>query len=419
MLIHVRYDEIALKGGKRGWYERHLRRNLSALTGLPVSRIEKPHGRLAIRIGEGEDPAPILDGLSRTFGAAGARIGVELPRSPERDAEADFAAMTPVVINLAREAAAAGKRTFKVETNRADKRFAIPSQQMSARLGAIVLREVPALRVDVHEPDLVITVEVREEHALAATEVVHGPGGMPVGVAGSALNLLSGGIDSPIGGWFALKRGLHVDHVYFHAFPYTGDRVQEKVLSLARILGRWTPEPTRAFVVSTTKIQDAIATQPKEDLRIVLLRRAMYRLARGVLRARGYKALVTGESLGQVASQTPENLLCVESVVPDVLVLRPLVGFDKRDIIHLARKIGTFETSILPYQDCCSLFAPRHPATHASIERCLEAEEKLPLAELEAEALAGAEIWRSVGGGPTERLTEPLVTAPPEAEVPR
>lgn len=415
MLIHVRYDEIALKGGKRTWYERQLRRNLAALTGLPLSRIERPHGRLAIRVEEGEDPAPILDGLARTFGTAGARIGLELPRGA--DAEADFAALTPVVVGLARDAAAAGKRTFKLETNRADKSFAIPSQQVSAKLGAIVLREVPALRVDVHAPDVVISVELREERTFAATEAVHGPGGMPVGVAGSALNLLSGGIDSPIGAWFALKRGLHVDHVYFHAFPYTGDRVQEKVLSLARLLGRWTPEPTRAFVVSTTKIQDAIAAQPKEDLRIVLLRRAMYRLSRGVLRARGYKALVTGESLGQVASQTPENLLCVESVVPDVLVLRPLVGFDKRDIIHLARKIGTFETSILPFQDCCSLFAPRHPATHASVERCLEAEERLPLAELEAEALAGTEVWRSASGGPTERLQEPLVvTAAPDAK---
>lgn len=401
MLIHVRYDEIALKGGKRGFYERQLRRALSALTGLPLERIERAHGRLAIRIEPGEDPAPVLDAVSRTFGVADARVGRELPRAAS--AEDDLAALGPVVVDLAREAEEQGKRTFKVETTRADKSFPVVSQQVSSRLGALVLREVPGLRVDVHRPDFVVGVEVREERIVAATDGVAGPGGHPVGVAGTALNLLSGGIDSAVAAWYGLKRGLHVDHVYFHAFPYTGDRVLQKVLTLARTLSRWTPEPTRVHVVSTTKIQDAIAAQPREDLRVVLLRRAMYRLAREVLRRHGHKALITGESLGQVASQTPENLLCVEVVVPDVLVLRPLLGFDKREIIAVARRIGTYETSILPYQDCCSLFAPRRPATHASVERCLEVEAGLPLAELEAEALAGVETWRTGCGGPVER----------------
>ncbi len=401
MLIHVRYDEIALKGGKRGWYERQLRRSLSVLSGLPLERVERAHGRLAIRIEEGEDPAPVLEAIGRTFGVASAQVGRELPRAATADD--DLAALEPLVVALAREAEQAGKRTFKVETNRADKDFPIPSLQMSSRLGAVVLREVPGLRVDVHRPDVVITVEVREERVFAATDGVAGPGGYPVGVSGTALNLLSGGIDSPVAAWYALKRGLHVDHLYFHAFPYTGDRVLQKVLTLGRALGRFCPDPARVFVASTTKIQDAIAGQPREDLRIVLLRRAMYRLARGVLRQHGHKALVTGESLGQVASQTPENLLCVEVVVPDVLVLRPLLGFDKREIVAVARRIGTFETSILPYQDCCSLFAPRRPATHASVERCLEAEAGLPLAELEAEALAGLETWRTSSGGPVER----------------
>lgn len=402
MLIHVRYDEIALKGGKRGWYERQLRRSLSALSGLPLDRVERALGRLAIRIDEGEDPAPVLEAVARTFGVADARVGHELPRAAT--AEEDLAALEPLVVALAREAAQAGKRTFKVDTNRADKRFPIPSPQVCSRLGALVLREVPGLRVDVHRPEAVISVELREERIFAATDGVAGPGGYPVGVAGTALNLLSGGIDSPVAAWYALKRGLHVDHLYFHAFPYTGDRVLQKVLTLARALGRWSPDPTRVFVASTTKLQDAIASQPRDDLRIVLLRRAMYRLARGVLRARGHKALVTGESLGQVASQTPENLLAVEVEVPDVLVLRPLLGFDKREIVAVARRIGTYETSILPYQDCCSLFAPRHPATHASIARCLEVEERLPLAALEAEALAGLEVWRTAGGGAIERL---------------
>lgn len=412
MLIHVHYDEIALKGGKRSWYERQLRRNLAELAGIPASRIERAHGRLALRVLEGEDPAPLFDALGRTFGVAGAQVGQELPRTG--DPEADLKALEPLVVALAREAVDAGKRTFKIDTTRADKQLPFTSPDVSRRLGGVVLREVPALKVDVHRPDTRIEVELREERFFAATEGVQGPGGFPVGTAGSALALLSGGIDSPVGAWYALKRGLHVDHVYFHAFPYTGDKVLEKVLTIARAVSRWTPEPTRVHVVSTTKVQDAIASQPREDLRVVLLRRAMYRLARQVMLARGHKALVTGESLGQVASQTPENLLCVEAVVPDVLVLRPLIGLDKRDIIHTARRIGTFETSTLPYQDCCSLFAPRHPATHAVVERCVEAEAGLPLAELEAEALATLETYRTRRGSPVEKLDEPLRAPAPQ-----
>lgn len=404
MLIHVRYDEIALKGGKRGFYERLLKKNLAALAGLPPERVARVPGRLAITVGEGEDPAPLLEAVTRTFGVAHAQVGHELPRTPEAGAEAELARLEPVAIDLAREAALAGKRSFKVETNRADKDFTIGSLQVSSRLGGSIARAVPELKVDVHRPEVVITIEVRPERLVAATEGVTGPGGYPVGVAGSALNLLSGGIDSPVAAWYALKRGLHVDHCYFHAFPYTGDRVLEKVLTLGRALSRWAPAPTHVHVLSTTKVQDELARQPKEDLRVVLLRRSMYRLARQVLRARGHVALVTGESLGQVASQTPENLLCVEAVVPDVLVLRPLLGFDKREIVAVARRIGTYETSILPYQDCCSLFAPRRPATHATVERCLEAEAGLPLAELEAEALEGLETWRTERGGPTEKV---------------
>ena len=222
------------------------------------------------------------------------------------------------------------------------------------------------------------------------------------------MSLLSGGIDSPVGAWYANKRGLHTDHIYFHAFPYTGDQVKEKVLSIARILARWTPKVTRVFVASTTKIQDAIAQGAREDLRIVLLRRSMYRIAAEVLRAREYQALITGESLGQVASQTPENLRCVEAVVPDVLVLRPLVGLDKREIVALARRIGTFETSVLPFQDCCSLFAPKHPETHASLAACEAAEASLGLTALEGESLAELEVHRSDRGAPFERLSEGL-----------
>jgi thiamine biosynthesis protein ThiI len=240
---------------------------------------------------------------------------------------------------------------------------------------------------------------------------VRGPGGMPSGSNGRALNLLSGGIDSPVAAWHMLKRGLHCDHVYFHAFPYTGDKVLEKVLSIARIVGRWTPIVMRVFVPSTTKIQDKIAAGAPDSLRIVLLRRSMYRLAERIRAARQFVALVTGEALGQVASQTPANLLAVEAVVPETLVLRPLIGMDKADIILRAQAIGTYDTSVLPFQDCCSLFAPKAPETKAGLKSCLKWEAKLDLGPLESESLDQMTVYKIDRGEAATKTAEGLLKA--------
>ncbi len=406
MLVHVRYDEIALKGGKRSWYERRLRRNLAQQAGLARRQIERYEGRIALHLRDDDDPARVLDGVRRTFGATSGAVVHVVPRG---EPEVEQARVFELAIAVAREAAQAGKRTFKVVCRRADKRYPVASMPFAALVGMHVLQAVPELKVDVHHPQLEIPVELRPEGLFVATEGVQGPGGYPVGASGRALALLSGGIDSPVGAWYALKRGLHVDSVYFHAPPFTGEQAKEKVLTLGRTIGRWCPSPVRLIVVGVTAIQEAIkrGLGPKGEFRIVLLRRSMYRLARALAKARGHAALVTGEALGQVASQTPENLLAVEAVVPDMLVLRPLVGFDKREIVDLARRIGTFETSILPHQVCCSLFAPRHPATHVAVEKCLELEALVPeLAALEAAALQAAEVHRGVHGGPFTRLAE-------------
>jgi thiamine biosynthesis protein ThiI len=406
VLVHVRYDEIALKGGKRSWYERRLRRNLAQQAGLARRQIERFEGRIALHLREGDDPVRVLDGVRRTFGATSGAIVHVVPRT---EPEAEQARIFELAIAVAREAVQGGARTFKVVCRRADKRYPIGSMPFAALVGMHVLEAVPELKVDIHTPDLELPVELRPEGLYVATKGVQGPGGYPVGASGRALTLLSGGIDSPVAAWYALKRGLHVDGVYFHAPPFTGEQAKEKVLTLGRAIGRWCPSPMRVFVVGVTAIQEAIkrGLGPIAELRIVLLRRSMYRLARALAKARGFAALVTGEALGQVASQTPENLLAVEAVVPDMLVLRPLIGFDKREIVDLARRIGTFETSILPFQDCCSLFAPRRPATHASVERCLEAEALIPqLADLEAAALRAAEVHRGVQGAPFMRLQE-------------
>lgn len=402
MLVSVRYDEIALKGGKRTWYERALRDNLVQLTGLPARRVQRHDGRIELLVEADEPLGPVLDGVRRTFGVANAAVVHVVPR---KAVDEDVAALSQVAIALAREAQAEGVESFKIDTRRVDKTFGLGSQPTSAKVGAAV-KQATGLAVDVHTPGVQVSIEVRQDGHYIHRGELPGPGGYPVGTAGRALGLLSGGIDSPVASWLAMKRGLHVDFVYFHAFPYTGDKAKEKVLTLARELARWTPLPVRVIVVSTTRIQDAIQQDFREDLRVVLLRRAMYRLAGALARARGHEALVTGEALGQVASQTPANLLCVEVVVPDLLTLRPLIAYDKREIVDLARRIGTFETSILPYQDCCSLFAPRKPATHATVAKCLEVEAGLPLAELEAEALRGCEVWRTVRNKPFLKLQE-------------
>jgi thiamine biosynthesis protein ThiI len=260
------------------------------------------------------------------------------------------------------------------------------------------------LSVSVTKPQFTVGVEIQNAAAAVHALGVPGPGGIPVGVSGRALVLLSGGIDSPVASWMMLKRGLHTDFVYYHSFPYTGDKVREKVLSIARHLSRWAPDPLFCFVPPFAKIQDAIAAAGEEELRTVVLRRFMYRVAAKIAELRMHKAIVTGEVVGQVASQTPENLLCVEITVPGTLVLRPLLGMDKNEIVARAREIGTFETSILPYEDCCSLFAPRYPATKATPERCQALEAKLDVAGLEADAIARTQVYRIVRGRSPQEL---------------
>ncbi|MBI3722727.1 tRNA 4-thiouridine(8) synthase ThiI [bacterium] len=356
--LHVRYDEVGLKGENRPFFEKKLRKNLSRQLDLKGGSVRRERGRIIIDTGA-SDPRTCLPRVARVFGVASASPILLVPR--------DEPSIAAAAIEVAREAVSRGLKTFKVEAKRLDKSYPVKSVELAPRLGGAILEALGSagLKVDVRTPDFKVGVEIRKKDAAVHTLAVAGPGGMPVGSAGRGLVLLSGGIDSPVAAWLSLKRGLHADFVYFHAFPYTGDKAKTKVLSLAREISRWAPDPLFGFVVPFAKVQDAIAAAGDEDLRIVVFRRFMYRVAARIAALRYHKALVTGEALGQVASQTPENLRCVEVTVPGALVLRPLIGMDKQEIIAKAKAIGTFETSILPYDDCCALFAPRHPATHA------------------------------------------------------
>ena len=395
-LLHVRYDEVGLKGNNRPQFEKKLRKNLKRqLEDLPKVHIYRVRGRIVIDTFE-TDPRECLPIVARCFGVASAAPVLVVPREVDKINEAAIA--------VARDAFERGFKTFKVEARRQDKRFPITSTELAPKVGGVVLAALGpgGLKVNVQKPEFTIGIEIQNTAAAVHALGVPGPGGIPVGVSGRALCLLSGGIDSPVAAWQMLKRGLHTDFVYYHSFPYTGDKAREKVLTLARHLSRWAPDPLFCFVPPFAKIQDAIAAAGDEELRTVILRRFMYRVAARILDLRKHKALVTGEVVGQVASQTPENLLCVEVTVPGILTLRPLLGMDKKEIVEQSKRIGTFETSILPYEDCCSLFAPRHPATKATPERCLELEAKLDVAGLETDAIARTEVWRIVrGGSPT------------------
>ncbi|MBL4846974.1 MAG: tRNA 4-thiouridine(8) synthase ThiI [Planctomycetes bacterium] len=383
MLIQVRYDEISLKGGRRNYYESMLVQNLVHQTGIPLERVRRVRGRIRLVLSESDDPETVWDGIRRTFGVVDAAEVREVP--------VDLDEAARVGIDMARESYARGSRSFKVETKRRDKTYPMTSLQVSLDVGEKIGAAVPELDVDVHTPDVVIRVEVERNSIFVWGSSRPAPRGLPTGTSGRGLVLLSGGIDSPVAAWLMLKRGMELDAVHFHAPPGTGPKAKAKVATLARLLSRWTPRHVRLYYVKTSEIQDAIATGAPERLRIVLLRRSFYRIAFQLAAWKRLRALIGGEALGQVASQTPENLRCTQAAVPLALCLHPLIAYDKIEITRLAEKIGTYETSIQPHLDCCSLFAPKGPETAARLEDVEEAEASLDLGPMELVAAESRE----------------------------
>jgi thiamine biosynthesis protein ThiI len=392
----VRYDEIGIKGKNRPDFVRRLVANIRRATGLSKDEVQIAWGRIYLH--PSGDPQRLRDRLSMVFGVKSFSEVLVVPHELEPMREA--------AVELARRAVARGARTFKIEARRSFKAFPLTSMELNRELGGAVLRALPELRVDVQAPDVTIEVEVRQEGVFLCAERIAGPGGLPVGISGRALLLLSGGIDSPVAGWMLMKRGVAVDAVYFHSPPYVGEKAKEKVLELGRILARWRAEALTIYVPYFTEIQIEVSRVAPPSLWTILFRRFMHRVAERIAETHGYGALATGESLGQVASQTMENLACVEAATR-MLVLRPLVGWDKAEIVRLAREIGTYEISILPHEDCCVLFAPRHPETHARLDRVEAIEAHLDIPRLIESALARMEIF-SV----TEREVSPVATTP-------
>jgi thiamine biosynthesis protein ThiI len=379
--ILCRFGEIFLKGGNRGRFERALADNVrTAVGGLPDARVSTPHGRVLVTLRDA-DLEEGCDRVGRVFGL--------VSYSPTITVPTEMAAITAAALAGARAALArdpACARSFRIEARRSDKRFPLSSPEIGREVGGRIA-QATGVPVDLENPALTIGVEIGLEAAYVYSETRPGPGGLPVGISGRGLLLLSGGIDSPVAGWLAAKRGLALDALYFHSPPFVGEKSRDKVVALARELARW--QAVRSLHVAPfTDCQKRVREAGPAELAVVLYRRMMMRVADLVAERVGASSLVTGENLGQVASQTVPNMTVIEQAARR-LVLRPLVTYDKMETTALARRIGTFDTSALPYDDCCSLFVPAHPATAARLVDAERAEQRLDVAA-EAAAVAGA-----------------------------
>ncbi|MGN1235644.1 MAG: tRNA uracil 4-sulfurtransferase ThiI [Christensenellaceae bacterium] len=374
-VVIVRYAEIFLKGKNRGYFERMFVNNMEkSLKGLR-HEIRRASGRYLVQGFDEEDTEEVVSRLQKVFGTHSLSIAYVVPSEMDEIVEA-----AKLIVPE--------RGTFKVETHRADKTFPMNSMEFSAELGGRLLAFRPSLRVDVHQPDRVVNVDIRENKCtMVFGEFLPGAGGMPVGTAGKGLLLISGGIDSPVAGHMIAKRGMKIECLHFHSYPYTNLQAKEKVEDLARVLATYNGGDIVMRCVSVTHIQESIHKNCSEEFMVTLLRRFMMRIAERIAKQFDNQCLITGESLGQVASQTIEGMTSSNSVVEDLPVLRPLCGFDKNEIIERSRAMGTYDISILPYEDCCTVFLPKFPAIKPKMKQILAEEAKLDVEGLIAEAM--------------------------------
>lgn len=375
-LLLVRFGEIFLKGLNRPYFLRELVKRVRHAVKDVGGQVWLHDGR--IFVSDFTDMEECIRRVTKVFGVHSVCPAVEMPKD-------NFDAICNQAIKMMEGITG----TFKVSARRSDKRYPMNSPEINEEMGGRILDVRDDLKVDVRHPEHVLNVEIRDLCYLYV-RVVMAVGGMPVGTNGRATLLLSGGIDSPVAGWMIAKRGVQINAVHFHSYPYTSDRAKEKVLELARILSE-SCCGIRVHIVPFTHIQMEIHEKCPEEYTTLIMRRFMMRIAERVAQKEHCEALITGESIGQVASQTMQALGTTDSVV-SMPVFRPLIGFDKSEIIDIARKIDTFETSSLPYEDCCTVFTPRHPATHPKMEKILMGEEKLDTESLIQEALEGIEL---------------------------
>jgi thiamine biosynthesis protein ThiI len=385
LLAH--YSELALKGHNRAWFMRRLVRNLHvALAGLRVQRIRSLMGRIEIVVDDSSSRDEVEERLGRVFGLANFSVAHPLPL--------DVDAMAATIVDGLPKEDVAG---FRIRVRRADKRFPLRSPDLEAELGARVV-DARGWAVDLHHPALSVGVEIVPGEAFYHLAKVRGAGGLPTGTAGRVVALLSGGIDSPVAAWRLMRRGCQVTFVHFHSVPFLSRASQDKARQLTSVLTRYQLR-SALYLVPFGELQRQITVSVPGDLRVVVYRRFMLRIAERIARERRARALVTGEVVGQVASQTLDNIAVIDRV-SELPVFRPLVGMDKEEIIQQAQRIGTFDISTLPDEDCCTLFTPRHPETHARRYEVDEVEQSLPIREL---------VDQAVGRACVERLSYPVI----------
>lgn len=381
-MILAKCGEIVLKGLNRSHFDQILLKNThEALAGLGEFDIRLAQSTVYIRTLAHADMEEAFARVKRVFGFAAVCMAYMCEKSMEA-----VEALAGECLGSALENA----RTFKVEAKRSDKRFPLASPEICREVGGVILKRYPGLTVDVHRPDVTVTVEIRDFGAYIHALREPGAGGMPYGSNGRACLLLSGGIDSPVAGYMIAKRGVSLTGIHFYSPPYTGERARRKVVHLAEILKGYCPR-IRLLTVHFTAVQEAIRDHCSEEYFTVIMRRMMMRIAYRLAQEKRCGALITGESLGQVASQTMDALRLTDSVT-DALVLRPLIGMDKEEIVQIARRIGTYETSIEPYEDCCTVFTPKHPKTKPVLKDIEVQEAKLDIEGLVEGALNQVEI---------------------------
>ena len=386
----IKYAEIGVKGKNRYLFEdalvKQIHHRLKNLEGN--FSVTKEAGRIYAEAAGDFDYDEVIDALQHVFGIVGICPMVQIEDNGYEDLKAQ-------VVKYIDDAYEDKHFTFKVVARRANKQYPVVSDQINRDLGEVILNAFPETKVNVHTPDVLLRVEVRHKINIFS-ETIPGPGGMPIGTAGRAMLLLSGGIDSPVAGWMIAKRGVTIDATYFHAPPYTSERAKQKVVDLAKLVAKYTG-PIRLNIINFTDIQLYIYDQCPHDELTIIMRRYMMKIAETIAKENDCLALVTGESIGQVASQTMQSL-AVTNEVCELPVMRPLIAFDKQDIVDISLKIGTYETSVLPYEDCCTIFVAKHPVTKPSLKKIKNSEKKLDekIDELMKTALETREVIRCI-----------------------
>ena len=378
-VVLIRYSEIFLKGKNFGFFEKKLYDNIVNKLQDINCEVIKMNKRFYVQNFEQKDLKKITDRLLTIFGICSISPAVKM--------ETDLKTIDDYVASIK-----IGKKSFRVTVNRADKRFPLTSIDYSKSLGSIILDNNSDAFVDLHNPEKTIYVDIRENGStFVYVDVISGLGGMPVGTSGSGLALLSGGIDSPVATYMMARRGMQINAIHFHSYPYTSENAKQKVIQLAKLVKKYTG-PFKLYIVSFTKIQEDIHKFCDGDFMITIMRRIMFRIAERLAKEKNYQCIITGENLGQVASQTVESMTVTNDVVEDLPIFRPLISFDKEDISKIAKDIGTFETSILPYEDCCTVFLPKHPVIKPKVIKCEKEESKLDIEKLINEALESVEV---------------------------